>query len=178
MESVKLVETVESDYDEYYKIRSSPADIYWNGYTKKPDYEIFREIFIKRTSEAKFTDLGDRRIYLVQNTNGENVGFIQFIKHEKAIEIGYTITELYQRKGYATEAVRQATSLALRYSQTTIVRIRDDNIASQGVATKCGYSKTEHFIVKNYPGAGNIKLRIYEYQQNVKLLTSQQITPN
>ena len=84
------------------------------------------------------------------------------IWREDGIEIGYSITEQYQRLGYATQALQQAIPLARKYSCNIMLRIRDDNIASQRVASKCGFSRTEKYIEKEYPVAGKVKLRVYK----------------
>lgn len=158
---VRIVKTCADDYDEYYRIRSSPADIYWNGYLSKPDYDNFRELFLKRIHSAPFDSPGDRKIYLVQIENHTNIGFTQLIRHADCVEIGYSIIEDYQKKGYATIALQQTIPLARRFFKNVIVRIRDDNIASQKVALKNHFIRTETFVEKDYPVAGAIKLRTY-----------------
>ena len=166
MGNVMLVDTKEADYDEYYSIRCSPADIYWNGYTKKPDYKTFKSIYLNRISSSEFCKPEDRRLYFVQNEDGFKVGFVQFIMRESAIEIGYSIIEDFQCMGYATEALQLAITklLAQKAPHSIIVRIRDDNIASQRVALKCGFCRTEKYVKKEYPKKGIVRLRIYELE--------------
>ena len=161
-----IVETTKQDYEEYYRIRCSPADIFWNGYEQKPDYDAFREIFMERICTAPFLEAESRRIYLVQNEEGINIGFTQLILHDDCIEIGYSIVEDYQGKGHATEALRQMLTIARKIRKRVIVRIRDDNKASQRVAIKNGFVKTEKFVIKDYPKTGTVKLRTYELVSN------------
>ncbi len=160
---VRIVETRADDYDEYYRIRSSPADIYWNGHLSKPNYIKFREIFLKRIQSAPFIEPGDGRIYLIQNESSINIGFTQLIRHTDYVEIGYSIVEEFQRRGYATAALQQTIPIAQSFLKNVVVCIRDDNIASQKVALKNHFIRTDSFVEKDYPVAGMVKLRTYKY---------------
>lgn len=163
---VSLKPTTSDDYDEYYRIRSSPGDIYWNGYNSKPDKESFYDLFLCRLGAAVFEKNEDRRNYLIQINEDVNVGFVQLIKREDGIDIGYTVVEQYQRHGYASKALAQGIELAKEFDNRIYVQIRDDNIASQKVALKCGMVKTDEYIVKEYPQVGKMKLRKYRLKNN------------
>ena len=161
-----LKPTTIDDYDEYYKIRCSPADIYWNGYESKPDKNQFKDLFKTRLGDAPFEKAEDRRLFLIQvRTENKlyNVGFLQLIKRIDGIDIGYSIIEGHQRKGYATKALLQGIKMAFDFDKNIYVQIRDDNIASQGVAKKCGFVRTDDYVVNFYPCVGNVKLRKYVY---------------
>lgn len=162
---ILLKPTTENDYDDYYMIRSCPGDIYWNGYKTKPDKESFRISFLKRLGDAQLVETEDRRNYLIQlaepGSKSINIGFVQLIKREDGIDIGYTVMEEYQRHGYATEALQLGIEIAKNIDRRIYVQIRDDNIASQGVAAKCGFRKTEEFTLRDYPKVGIIPLRKY-----------------
>ena len=152
---IELIETSKELYDQYFAIRSDRTDIYWNGYDSPPDYDSFREIYLSRLSSARFTEPEDRRLYLIRlKTDAEpkTVGFAQLIKHSDSVEIGYTVVEEYQRRGIATEALRLAIELAKEHSENICVKIRDDNIASQGVAKKNGFIPTSATEPRNSPG--------------------------
>ena len=161
MNNIELIEATEKDYDEYYRIRSSPSDIYWNGYNDKPDYSSFRRIFLNRIFPAPFERDQDRRIYLIKYDKKVYVGFVQLIRHVDCIEVGYSIIEEYQNLGYATEALQNMIPIALRYCSKIIVRIRDDNGASQRVAIKNGFIRTNTYVEQAYPIVGYVKLRTY-----------------
>ncbi len=159
-----LKPTTAEDYNAYYKIRCSKADIYWNGYTNKPDKKSFRKIYLQRLGNAPFNETESRRLYLIQLTDQnliENVGFLQLIRRDDGIDIGYTVVEEYQRHGYATKALKLGIEMAKQFSDEIYVQIRDDNIASQGVASKCGFVKTDEVKLIDYPSIGKVALRKY-----------------
>lgn len=161
---IVLIPTTVSDFDDYYKIRCSPSDIYWNGYKSKPEKVKFREIFLGRLGDARFEETEDRRLYLIQlicKKMCKKIGFAQLIMRNDGIDIGYSVIEEFQRRGYATQALKLAVDIAKGFNRPIYVQIRDDNVASQGVAKKCGFSYTDEYIVCDYPVVGRIKLRKY-----------------
>lgn len=162
MDEVYLFPTTERDFDDYYAVRSDPTDVYWNGFTSPPEKESFRQGFLNRTADARFSEPEDRRNYLIK-TKDDNltVGFIQLIRREGYIDLGYSVLQSFQGRGYATLALMQGINLALQFSDTICLRIRDDNYASQRVAAKCGFIPTEKYICRTYPVVGNVKLRKY-----------------
>lgn len=162
-----LIETTENDYDIYYKLRCSPSDIFWNGYTDKPDKEEFHKIYLQRISSSRFSFPEDRRIYFIgidEPNSSDIVGFVQLIMKTNYIEISYSVIELYQNKGYATQALYKAVVKAQEFGKKVCVRIRDDNIASQKVAKNNGFIATDYYELIDYPKVGIIRLRLYEYQ--------------
>lgn len=162
MSNVYLHPTKENDFNDYYEVRSDPSDIYWNGYTKAPDRDTFFVGFLKRTSDARFSEPEDRRNYLVKMiVSDKTVGFLQIIRKVDRIEIGYSILQKYQRKGYASEALMLGKELTKNYGLPLSLNIRDDNIASQKVAKKNGFVATNIYQEIVYPIAGRIKLRRY-----------------
>ncbi len=165
-----LKPTTADDYDAYYTIRCSPGDIYWNGYLSEPDKEGFRKLFLERLGDARFEQPEDRRLFLIQvrtETGDDSVGFLQLIKREDGVDIGYTVTEINQKRGYATEALKLGIQLARQFDDSIYVQIRDDNIASQHVALKCKFIRTEEYTEHEYPEVGKVKLRKYKLQGNL-----------
>jgi len=71
------------------------------------------------------------------------------------VEIGYAIIPSAQRRGYASEAVRQLVAHA--FDDASVVRVRATTLAegaaSQGVLTKCGFVKTGEAVD---PGEGPV----------------------
>ena len=164
-----LKPALETDYEEYYKVRSCPGDVYWNGYEEKPDKEKFKYGFLKRLGNARFEAPEDRRNFLIQLRKNESevvtIGFVQLIKREDGIDIGYTVIEEYQGQGYATRALQMGILLAKQHDLRIYVQIRDDNIASQRVAKKCGFIRTDEYSMHDYLKTGKVALRKYRLVQ-------------
>ena len=159
---IELIETNKELFDEYYAIRSDRTDVYWNGYTAPPDKNSFMELYLSRLSSAPFNDPEDRRLYLVKLCGvGYIIGFVQLIKREDSVEIGYSIKENFQGNGYGTKALALGIKLAHEHGEDIIVRIRDDNIASQKVAINNNFARTEVYVFQSIPSIGEVKLRTY-----------------
>ena len=162
MSDIYLYPTSEKDFEDYYLVRSDPDDVYWNGYSSAPEKESFREGFLKRTANARFEEPEDRRNYLIKETeSGLTVGFVQLIRRENAVEIGYSVSHSFQGRGYATQALNLGIELAKEFVLPIIVSIREDNIPSQRVAIKNGFKKRSDFKIKNCYKAGEVKLFKY-----------------
>ena len=165
MRELILKPATENDYEDYYMVRSCPGDIYWNGYDGKPDKEKFKTGYLKRLGDTPLTMPEDRRNYLIQLINIDSkvstIGFIQLIRRVDGIDIGYTVMEEYQGHGYATRALLLGIEKAREFDDRIYVQIRDDNEASKRVAIKCGFMKSDDYIVKSYSRCGNVKLRKY-----------------
>lgn len=92
----------------------------------------------------------DRRswyaMWLIERKDGTHVGELCFkgLESDGSSEIGYGILPAFQRKGYATEAVKAAVGWALAEPGTQCVtaETEDDNKASQRVLLKCGFVPT------------------------------------
>ena len=156
--------TTLEDFEDYYKIRCSPSDVYWNGYSSIPEKESFRTIFMSRLSTASFQEPEDRRLYLIcidDESSEDAVGFVQLIFRQNAVELGYSVMDGYQGKGIATKALSLAVKIAETHNERIIVRIRDDNFASQKVALRNGFIPTDSVRIKYYPGHGEEILREY-----------------
>ena len=79
--------------------------------------------------------------------NGTNIGGLCFkgVNSDGSVEIGYGISEEYQSKGYAAEAVKAVCSWAFTNPEVTSVEAEADenNEASKRVLEKCGFTLSE-----------------------------------
>lgn len=171
MAEISLAPATAEDYDAYYAIRCSPADIYWNGHTGKPDKNAFYKAYVNRINTAPFNSPDDSRIFLVALNNRPDlfIGFVLFTIRQDGIELGYTIVEDYQRLGYGTKALRKGVEIAAGYKNTIYVRVRDDNIASIKTAERSGFRATNEYELRDYPGAGEIKFRKYVFSKVLRI---------
>ncbi len=162
MDKIYLYPATKDDFEDYYKVRSDPTDVYWNGFTSPPEKESFRLSFYKRTADAPFEKPEDRRNYLIKKTDtDETVGFLQLIRREDCVEMGNSVSMPFQGNGYATESLRKGIYLAREFNLPIVVHVRDDNIPSKKQVLKNGFVPTEEYIEKEYPKAGIVKLRKY-----------------
>ena len=82
-------------------------------------------------------------MWIIELKDGTHIGDLCFkgLEPNGAAEIGYGILEEYQRKGYATEAVKAAVKWAFQDPKVTAIEAETepDNRASQRVLEKCGF---------------------------------------
>ena len=82
--------------------------------------------------------------WAIEKKDGTHIGDLCFkgLNDDGSVEIGYGITEEYQGKGFATEAVDAVTTWALNQSDVHRVEAEteQDNKKSQRVLEKCGFS--------------------------------------
>jgi len=102
--------------------------------------------FCKKSDENK-----DNFLFVIE-VDSEPVGGIGLHKKmEHCFDVGYWIAEKYWGKGYATEALKTITDLAL--NELKIDRIQafvfDGNVASEKVLEKCGY-EYEGYLKKSH----------------------------
>ena len=84
-------------------------------------------------------------LWIVELKDGTSIGNLCFKGLINGVaEIGYGITEEYQNRGYATEAVDAAVKWALK--QSGVIRVEaetdPDNAASRRILEKCGFIPT------------------------------------
>ena len=58
---------------------------------------------------------------------------------EDEVEMGYNVATAHRRRGYATEAIRQFTSLAAQQSLRLIAHVEPGNVASKRALRRAGY---------------------------------------
>jgi len=94
-----------------------------------------------------------------EKATGNVAGEVGFADYKRSIEppidapeIGWALASQFHGRGYATEAVRAAVGWGDGYfkSRTTCI-IHPENLASIGVAEKCGYRELRRTIYKEHP---------------------------
>ena len=85
-------------------------------------------------------------MWVIENEDGVQIGDLCFKGYEDGQnpEVGYGINDEFQRRGYATEAVKLALEWAFAHPGVKAVEAETDpdNIASQRVLVKCGFKAT------------------------------------
>ncbi len=85
-------------------------------------------------------------IWMIEMKDGTHIGELCFkgVDESGSTEIGYGISEEYQNRGYATEAVSAVVDWALRQNAINCVtaEVDKENIASVKVLEKSGFEPT------------------------------------
>ena len=85
-------------------------------------------------------------IWMIEKKDGTHVGECCFkgISPDGSTEIGYGISEEYQGRGYATEAVNAIVEWVLQQHRvlSVVAEAEADNLASIRVLQKCGFLPT------------------------------------
>lgn len=142
MRDLFLREVEESDYENYYLIRSEKENLFWTGYDKPPHKERFFNWFKDRIADQQ------KHLYLLFDTK-VCVGSLNVDFYNDYVAIGYSTVTKYKGKGYATylvgESIRIANEARKRNPELKkiIAWINDQNEASIRVIEKNGFQKSE-----------------------------------
>ena len=133
---IKLVEL--SDYDAYYDIRSEEKNLFWTGYDSPPNYTDFKNWFIERIASKS------NNLFLAFNQKKECIGSLNIDNHSEFFLIGYSVKEMYEGMGFATEIVRQAILKVQEISKDLPIRawVNYLNKGSMRVLEKNGFKKS------------------------------------
>ena len=118
------------DFDEYYKLKSDENNIFWTGWSDKPNYENIKKFFIETINNLK--TIKDRRIYLAYEDK-KIVGYL-YIDYvdDDTFALSPAISSDYQGKGYGKELIGLGIKEGLKLGFKNMeAYVREDNIASQ-----------------------------------------------
>lgn len=167
MLKVYLSEATMENFPFYYELKCGKSDIYWQGFTAKPEREGLRRCFESRIGAFDSAPIGSKLIYIIccleADKNPVPVGYIQFTFEENEIELGISIIEAMQGKGVGKAAAKSALELALSRYKNVYVRVRDDNIASWTCFKNAGFIRSDIYEMVDYPLAGNVPFRRWNY---------------
>lgn len=156
---VKLAEL--EDFDDYYKLKADDSNVYWTGWSNKPDYERLKKFYSEIINNLK--TLKDRRIYLAYEED-KCIGYI-YIDYvdEETFALSPAISSEVQGKGYGKEliglGIKEGLNLGFKKMEAYI---REDNIASIKCFEFNGAHKTDKY--KNlYIENQNKKIKMIKY---------------
>jgi len=141
MRDLFLKEVEESDYENYYLIRSEKENLFWTGYDKPPHKERFFNWFIDRIADQQ------KHLYLLFD-NKVCVGSLNVDFYNDYVAIGYSTITKYTGKGYATylvgESIRMVNEAKKRNPELKkiIAWINEQNKASKRVIENNGFQKS------------------------------------
>lgn len=141
---ISLAEATIADFNFFYKLKCEKKQIYWGGFSGKPDYkklqQWFQNILLNKT-----------KIILMIKWNGENVGYISFkIFAEKICsDHGTAVAEKMSGLGIGTLAIKKNEEYLKKHypnCKTIIGFVRADNGTSQKMLKKCGWILTDDYL--------------------------------
>lgn len=161
MENVILRTASPEDFEAYYSHKSEESDIYWNGFSGKPNYEGIKGAFLGRIGELSKVENG--KCIKAIDVDGKYAGYIQFTLNDSECEIGIGVSEKYAGKGIGRKAVLLAVSEE-RLSDIPVIfaRIRDDNLQSQKCFLSAGFEKTD-MAEEEYYAAYDVRTLLRRY---------------
>jgi RimJ/RimL family protein N-acetyltransferase len=142
MRDLFLKEVEESDYENYYLIRSEKENLFWTGYDNPPHKERFFNWFKDRIADKQ------KHLYLLFDKK-VCVGSLNVDFYNDYVAIGYSTVTKYEGKGYATylvgESIRIANEARKRNPELKkiIAWINEQNEASKRVIEKNGFQKSD-----------------------------------
>lgn len=100
--------------------------------------------------------------YILDKGSDDFIGTCSIVRidwHVRRLEIGYWIKQSASGMGYMTEAVHGVTNFAFDHLQANRIEIRCDtrNIASRGVAERCGYHLEAILVHYFIDPSGNLR---------------------
>lgn len=146
-ERLTLKKINESDAHYILQYRSAPSVYRYQHWKPRDINDVLG--FIRTYSSSHNSKIGKwNQFGIFLNCSGRIIGDCGFrIFEPRQAEIGYTVDPAYQKKGYATEAMRGL--IRFLYQSINVHRIiartEPMNIASQKVATKLGFRQEGHF---------------------------------
>lgn len=136
------------DFDSYYKIKCGKSDIYWNAFETEPNREGLYGAYLTRLEDHP-DQTGSKVIYFICGADGTLAGYIQITYFEQETELGYSILQEYQNRGYGTQAVAEV--LKLIGKGVVFAQVRQDNVPSRRCFEKNGFTKQSNYSQKYHP---------------------------
>ena len=142
LEKAKLKE-----FEEYYSIKCEDFNVYWtSGSYNQPSRDQLYD-FYKNCISFNGTEKIRKDIYFIKNDSHSVVGYIYLDINNDILDIPVAIKKEYTGKGFASKAIIEGMNIAKRLEfKKAIGKIREDNLASMRLYTRCGWKKTEDYV--------------------------------
>lgn len=165
LEKVRICRCNADDFYKYYELKCTYSDMYWNGFSQLPDKEKLHEVFQERISPEQ--NNGKKLIRGIFINENDFIGYIQSTFSKNEIEIGISIKDTFQNKGYGSLALSIISDEYKEYEEIVFARIRDDNPRSGRAFEKNGFIPTDDYEEIFYPYVNSkIKLRRYVLEKS------------
>lgn len=133
----RLLEASVDDFDNYYKLKSEPANVHWSGFECPPDRSRLKSYFLSALSDPE-TEI----LKLV--VDSDFVGYIQVRFCGPLAEISYGISQNYAGKGFGKKLIKQTVDYVFCKDSIQAVEaiISEKNVASVKCVEVNGFFKT------------------------------------
>lgn len=153
------------NFDDFYKLKSEPNNIFWSGFDSAPNYESFKEHY-KKELERK-----DRTIVFLYSDD-EIAGYIaiDYLPKTNEVETAHGVLSSFGGRGLGRMLIEFAVAFAkekLPEADYIIGWIADDNIGSIKNVLANGYNKTDEFEYRDFK-LKEEKVKFHKYQLSLK----------
>lgn len=152
------------DFGFFYELKSEEYNIFWTGGNDKPQKDRLKEFFNNAIDKAKEPDA--RKIYIIENDEGEKVGHQYIIPNGEEYDLATAICERFAGRGYGKTAIMLGLDEGRKMGYKRMVgSIREDNIASMKAYSACGVKVLDEYREVYIPQLDkNVKMYVVVYE--------------
>jgi RimJ/RimL family protein N-acetyltransferase len=147
-----------SQFDEFYRLRCDPENVYWTGHTSAPSREGLQSWYLKNLQTPS-------RTILLFHDDDAIAGYLYIDTLEPATwEIGYGVHHEMAGRGFGSEIVRSAEQYVrqnLAPAGQLLAWIADTNIGSIRCVSRNGFQITDQTQQKSLGGEA-VVFRLYQ----------------
>ena len=140
MDKVEFILATTAHFDDFFKLKSEPNNIFWSGFDSAPNYEEFKIHFEKELTRDDRTI-----IFLYFNKAIAGYLYIDFCDVKKEVSTGHGVLKDFSGKGLGRKLIKYAVDFStekLTQADKLIGWIAEDNIGSIKNVLSNGYEKS------------------------------------